>query len=166
MVILPHHFNLSDFTIVIFKRSSRLPLLCNTVWAVVIKWPKKNKKEKTPRRKDNNAPDKVRPFLTRSDWRSFTKHIGHFFPHHELGFGRGSWRRYYPAARSCKQRCFLSPSTPGSRSLPAADSSAPVVPSMCLSEPQRARSDTRAATDNRLLFRMFTIRFPAMLVMR
>jgi hypothetical protein len=33
------------------------------------------KKEKTPRRKDSNAPKKVRSFLTRSDRCLFTKRI-------------------------------------------------------------------------------------------
>jgi len=45
IVILPLLFKLCDFALVILKRSSRLPLLCNIVCLAGIKWRKLKKKK-------------------------------------------------------------------------------------------------------------------------
>ena len=62
-----------DFALVILKRSSHLPLLCNTVWLAGIKWKKKIEKEKMPRGKDSNAPSLISFYPVGSQKRNATK---------------------------------------------------------------------------------------------
>jgi len=70
IVILPLLFKLCDFALVILKRSSRLPLLCNIVCLAGIKW-RKLKKKKTPRGKDSNTPNiSFHPWGTNQDLRT------------------------------------------------------------------------------------------------
>ena len=55
IVILPLLFKLCDFTPVILKRTSRLPLVCTAVSFARFKWEEKNEKEKTHMGKDSST---------------------------------------------------------------------------------------------------------------